>query len=464
MSVRAEHHLRSAAARALDAATRRGRRQWAAVRVALPRRVAPLALGEAADRFYWERPGEGRCLVAAGCAQALEAEGPKRFPQLAESARALYRDLHLAGDAAPASAGPLLVGGFGFSEDPPSSPEWADFSAARLVLPTRMRVSTPDGNWCSVSCAVNADDSAETVRTRLGEELALCLDERSAAPVDPDSQIGEYHARSERSHADYEQRVEAALEEIAAGEIEKVVVARSLRLRQPRSWHLAPLLEALRGAHPSCTIFALGRNEANFLGASPELLVRLAGRRLESAALAGSAPRGRSPEEDDRLGRELLESKKDQAEHAVVVRALRESLERCCDELEIPEAPRLRKLEGIHHLETPVEGQLDEPRHVLEVAGSLHPTAAVAGAPRASALRWLRDHEGLERGWYAGAVGVVDAQGDGEFCTALRSALLRGGEAKLFAGAGIVAGSKPEAELRETRLKLRALLDLLLEL
>ncbi|MFP8877651.1 MAG: chorismate-binding protein, partial [Myxococcota bacterium] len=103
-------------------------------------------------------------------------------------------------------------------------------------------------------------------------------------------------------------------------------------------------------------------------------------------------------------------------------------------------------------------------RHVLDVAGCLHPTAAVAGAPRASALRWLREHEGLERGWYAGAVGVVDAQGDGEFCTALRSALLRGDEAQLFAGAGIVAGSKPEAELRETRLKLRALLDLLLEL
>ena len=119
------------------------------------------------------------------------------------------------------------------------------------------------------------------------------------------------------------------------------------------------------------------------------------------------------------------------------------------------------KLEGIHHLKTPIEGQLDPARHVLDVAGCLHPTAAVAGAPRASALRWLREHEGLERGWYAGAVGVVDAQGDGEFCTALRSALLRGGEAKLFAGAGIVEGSDPVAERRETDLKLQAMLETL---
>ena len=464
MSDRAERQLRSAAARALDAATRRGRRQWAALRVALPERAAPLFLGEATDRFYWERPGEGRRLVASGCARSIECEGEDRFPKLAESARALYRDLHLAGDEAPANVGPLLVGGFGFAENPPSGSDWVGFPAARLVLPTRLVVSTPAGSWCSVACAVEAADSEEAVSARLREQLALCLHSPSPAAEAPDTQRREYLARPARSHADYEQRVEAALEEIAAGEIEKVVVARSLRLRQPGSWHLAPLLEALRGAHPSCTIFALGRDEANFLGASPELLIRLAGGRLQSAALAGSAPRGRSPEEDDRLGRELLESKKDQEEHAVVVRALRESLEPCCSELKIPEAPRLMKLEGIHHLETPVEGRLGEARHVLEVAGCLHPTAAVAGAPRASALRWLREHEGLERGWYAGAVGVVDARGDGEFCTALRSALLRGGEAQLFAGAGIVAGSKPEAELRETRLKLRALLDLLLEL
>ena len=208
----------------------------------------------------------------------------------------------------------------------------------------------------------------------------------------------------------------------------------------------------------------MGRGDADFLGASPEQLIRLSKGRLQTAALAGSAPRGHSPEEDARLGRKLLESKKDQAEHAVVVRALRERLASCCEKLEIPEAPRLRGLAGIQHLETPIRGRLREDLHVLELAGRLHPSPAVAGFPRSGALAWLREHEGLERGWYAGAVGVVDAQGDGEFCTALRSALLRGGEARLFAGAGIVEGSKPRAELRETRLKLRALLDPLLEL
>lgn len=464
MSALGGPHVHAAATRALAAARRRGRRQWAAVRLAASPIEPPFALGEDADRFFWEGPVKGQRLLAAGCAQALEFEGAERFSRAAGAARELYGDLHLADDEAPASAGPLLVGGFAFTDENSPDPCWAAFPAARLVLPTRLLVSKPEGSWWTVACAVEAADSAEGVSARLREELAHCSCERSAPSAALAEKSGEYRVRSERGHVDYEQRVALALEGISAGEIEKVVVARSLHVQRSHPWRIAPLLEALCRAYPSCTTFALGRGDSDFLGASPEQLIQLAGGRLETAALAGSAPRGHSPEEDARLGGELLESKKDQAEHAVVVRVLRESLAHCCEDLEIPEAPRLRKLEGIQHLETPIRGQLREDLHVLELAGRLHPSPAVAGAPRSKALAWLRKREALERGWYAGAVGVVDARGDGEFCTALRSALLRGGEARLFAGAGIVSGSDPRSELRETRLKLRALLDPLLEL
>ena len=224
------------------------------------------------------------------------------------------------------------------------------------------------------------------------------------------------------------------------------------------------VLDTLRRVHPSCASFAVGRPGATFLGAAPERLVQLDGRRVETAALAGSARRGRNPEEDARLARELCESKKEQAEHAVVVRALREALSESCDEIAAPEAPRLLRLEGIQHLETPLVGTLRDEASVLELAGRLHPTPAVAGAPQQAALAWIAQREELERGWYAGAIGVVRHDGGGEFCVALRSALLCGENAHLFAGAGIVAGSDPDAELRETRLKLRAMLGALVEL
>ena len=206
------------------------------------------------------------------------------------------------------------------------------------------------------------------------------------------------------------------------------------------------------------------RAGATFLGATPERLVELADGRVATAALAGSAPRGRSPEEDARIGRALVESKKEQAEHAVVVRALREALDPLCPDLRFPEAPRLRRLEGIQHLETALSGTPHREVHVAELLGTLHPTPAVGGAPRREALAWLERSEGLTRGWYAGPVGYVDASGGGSFRVALRCALLRGERARLFAGAGIVAGSRPESELRETQLKLQALLSGMVEL
>jgi isochorismate synthase len=206
------------------------------------------------------------------------------------------------------------------------------------------------------------------------------------------------------------------------------------------------------------------------VAASPERLVALSDGVVRNGALAGTAPRGRSPEEDERLGRELRESKKEQAEHAAVAVAVRAALEDVCTPLSGPEAPRLMRIDGLQHLETPFTAHL-RPEHaelsVLDLVARLHPTPAVAGLPREAALAWIAAREGLERGWYAGPVGYVDAEGGGEFRVALRSGFVRNrapARAWLYAGAGIVPGSEPESELRETRLKLRALLAPLTEI
>jgi isochorismate synthase len=234
---------------------------------------------------------------------------------------------------------------------------------------------------------------------------------------------------------------------------------------------LARILRALREAHPRCAVFAVapatrgGEAAPVFAGATPELLARVSGRSVEAQALAGSAARGRTALHDARVRRALLTSAKERREHEVVVAALREALAPLCEEIAFEEQPHALCLSGLQHLETRVRARLgcSESVRLLELAARLHPSPAVLGAPRAAAARWRSAHEALERGWYAGGIGAFDANGDGELFVALRCALLRGERARLFAGAGIVAGSRPEAEARETRLKLRALLGALSE-
>ena len=464
----------AAAQAALDAAARTGESQWVAMRAEIPPcdALAAFAGSESHDRFYWERPVDGRSIAAFGRAGAIEAEGDGRFAKTSERAERLFARLHVSGQGAPATAGPFLVGGFAFASAPSSAPHWREFPAGRLILPEVTIAGAAGRSWCTLIRTVDPSQSGTRAREicdelradfdAVGHALAnrSPIDESAAEAVVPPG----YRASADRTHAEYRAQVETALREIADGRFEKVVLARSVCVREEGDYDPCALLDTLRRAHPTCAIFAVGRPGVVFLGATPECLVRLVGSRIETASVAGSAPRGRSPEEDLELGRQLRESKKEQAEHAFVVRALCDALAPHCDALEIRESPRLMRLQDIQHLETPITGNLRARRSILELVGSIHPTPAIAGAPREAALEWLNANENLDRGWYSAPVGYADCEGGGEFYAALRSALLRGSEARLFAGAGVVDGSEPEAELRETRLKLRAMLAPLMEI
>jgi isochorismate synthase len=197
--------------------------------------------------------------------------------------------------------------------------------------------------------------------------------------------------------------------------------------------------------------------DATFLGASPELLVGVSHRVVRAQGLAGSAPRGASAEADEELGRALLHSAKDRIEHEIVVRALREGLAPLTDDVRAPNQPGLLRLPNIQHLATEVRASARAGTDVLALVERLHPTPAVCGWPTADARRVIAEHERFDRGWYAGPVGWVDAAGDGEFAVALRSALVRGARAWLFAGAGIMGDSQPGDELAEIGLKFRPL-------
>jgi isochorismate synthase len=463
-----ERSLRSAVAAAARAAARNGRPHWAALRARVAARDG-LAVFDAAgegERFYWERPDRGLSLAALGSAHVIETRGGNRFRKAARAARKVAAATHLAGDPGPRHTGALLVGGFAFSDAPSEEAAWRGFPPGRLVLPEVLFAREGDRSWCTaVRCIDPGADADREASLLLAEMQRRCKAHHELRPAEEaEVEAPAYRIAADRSHADYRARVAAALRAIATGDLEKVVLARSVALQRNAPLAAGALQGGLRGRYPGCTHFAVARGDGIFLGATPEHLVRLHGTRVETAAVAGSAPRGRNPEDDARLGRELCESKKEQAEHASVVRALRAALESCCDDLDVPEAPRLLRLGEIQHLETAISATLRNGESILELVERLHPTPAVGGAPRESALAWIARGEDLDRGWYAGPVGFVDADGGGEFCVALRSALVRGDEARLFAGAGIVDGSRPEAELQETRLKLRTLLSPLLEI
>lgn len=476
--------------RAAAAADRRGGVQLVSLPFALDD-VDPLsffARSRQGDRFYWHQPSRGVSFAATGAAAIVEAKGRDRFEDVDRGIADAFARLHVPSRVAP-EAGPIFVGGFGYGDDPPPSSVWQGFPAARMTLPEVLIRRDHTGSHGIVSrCIAPGADEREEAEALLSAlaEAARVPEPTSAEVPDPSPDPGpaaggwpagaEYDVVADRHHEVYCGQVAAAVRAIEAGRFEKVVLARALEVRHPGRFDVPRFLATLARTYPSCTVFATGRGDDLFVAATPELLVRRTGVVVSACAVAGSAPRGRSPEEDAALGRALTESPKERSEHAAVVGAVRAALAGPCGRLTGPDTPELLRVEGIQHLATPLEGRVRDgipAPSVVELAGRMHPTPAVGGLPKASAGEWIAEREGLDRGWYASPVGFVDGAGCGEFQVALRSALIRnapGGAreprstARLFAGAGIVAGSVPDDELRETRLKLRALLAPLTEI
>ena len=252
----------------------------------------------------------------------------------------------------------------------------------------------------------------------------------------------------------WEQAVADAVTAIKAGALRKVVLAQDQFATAAEPVDARILLQRLAARYPECYTFACD----GMVGATPELLIRQAGRQVSALVLAGTAPRGGDPEEDEALGSGLLASAKDTEEHAYAVASMRDALAPLCDALDVEARPALLKLPNLQHLGTWVRGTLapdSAPRSVIGLTAAVHPTAAVCGTPTAAALELIRELEHMDRERYAGPVGWVDAAGNGEWGIALRCAQLSGRTARLFAGCGIVAGSDPAAELAEAQVKFR---------
>jgi salicylate biosynthesis isochorismate synthase/menaquinone-specific isochorismate synthase len=311
----------------------------------------------------------------------------------------------------------------------------------------------------TVIAAAAPDDVPEDLARRMQARLAGLRDD--PLPLLDPAPAGRFHIDSVAPPEHYEAAVARAVEHIRAGDFEKIVLAREVAVRAPSDHDAAAVFGVLRAAFESCYVFCCGIDDAAFVAASPELLVRREGLRASTVALAGSTRRSADPAVDDHLGEQLLRSDKDREEQEIVTRRITRALRPHSVWVTAPEEPEVVKVANIQHLATPIRAQLTVPLSAIELAGLLHPTPAVGGEPHAAAAPRIPALEGIDRGWYAGAVGWTDANEDGELCVALRCALLRGREARLYAGVGVVRDSDPAAELAETEVKLGALLPVL---
>lgn len=397
------------------------------------------------DGFLWAPP-HGPAVAGVGVAFAARGHGSQRFAEVITAADELWPRLHAIDHPAVEAPAARLYGGFSFAPGNDRAP-WTDFGDADFMLPVWSYGRDDGAAWLRV---VVHDWHEPARRNRWVGAIEDVLGRMTAAA--PRAAVAQPATTriDEVSPARWRQQVEAIRAAIAANSCEKVVAARSTTITLAEPPQVTAVLARLGATYGDCFRFCVRRNGASFVGATPERLIARRGREIETEALAGTAAVG------DEAG--LLASAKDRGEQAPVVRAIRAILEPLCATLEIPAEPRIRTLPGMLHLQTRIRGTLGSAApHIIELVRALHPTPAVGGFPTAAALAWIAEHEPDPRGWYAGPVGWFDANGDGELAVAIRSGLLRGRQAHLFAGAGIVRDSDPDAELAEIRLKLRAL-------
>ncbi len=410
--------------------------------------------------FCLEQPArDGTAHAGLGAALELDAAGADRFRVLDRRWREFSEHASCdTPDAAP-GAGLVAVAGFAFADDGAGSPAWQGFGAASLTVPALWLARRGAETWLTCNVLVSHSDDIDSLLERSTAHVTQ-LQERPLPLFDP-APVGHFSVHSPMPPAHYEEAVARAVERIRAGELEKVVLAREVQVRAPQPHDPAAVFDVLRGGFPECFVYAVGRGDATFIGATPELLVRREGNRASTVALAGSTRRSADPAVDDHLGESLLRSDKNRHENRVVAERIAKSLAPHSVWVTVAPEPVLIKVANIQHLAAPIRAQLKQAPGVLMLAGALHPTPAVGGEPEEVAKRLIPALEGLDRGWYAGTVGWTDLGGDGEFCVSLRCALLRGSLASCYAGCGIVEDSEPQSELAETEVKLQALLPVL---
>ncbi|MBC2594596.1 isochorismate synthase [Ruficoccus amylovorans] len=448
-----------------EVAATKGCPQLASISLAV-KHIDPLAVLESIYEpgelhLYLEQPQADEAVAGAEAVFSETFAGAERFARARDWLAGLWDNTIAIGDLDRPHSGPRAFAAFTFGAD--ASEEDAAFAPATVFIP-RWQVGRRHGVSTAVAnVPVTADAPIELLAQKvLAAHAKFSVFDYSALPTEEAAPPAVFKKHDIGGADWFPAAVGQALADIRAGLYRKIVLARAVDLEAGRAFNPLETLNAFRESYPSCFAFSFSDGRArSFIGATPERLAQAVGGRLVTGALAGSAPRGLSAREDARLGAELLACDKDQREHRHVAEAIARRLRALGLGPECAAQPRLFKLPNVQHLLTPIEAALPESVSLLDAVGELHPTPAVGGVPREDAVPHIGRIENFTRGLYAGTLGWLDWRGEGDFVVAIRSALVEGNRARLYAGVGIVEGSDPAREQAETDLKLRAMLDTL---
>ncbi len=422
-------------------------------------------------QFYWEKASKKLAIAAIDAAVSLKFEGANRFHKAQQFIQSHLTNILPYGDLHLPFSGPHFFCSFTFFEKKITS--HSPFPAATLFLP-RWQVSCYQGSCIVVAnVEVTPQVNIALLAERLGNQLRRIswYDRRvsNIYEIAPNKTV----KPAGKSAEHFKTSVKSALESIRINQLKKIVLASTIDVISPEPFNGIDSLDTLRKRHPDCYVFSTSNGKGqHFIGASPERLLSIHNHRLEVDSLAGSAPRGKTAAEDTAFGSRLLGSEKERREHQFVINFITERLSSLGLVPWIMPTPQLLKLSNIQHLWTPIQAEVIKGIHPLEIVAQLHPTPAVAGVPTKTAQDLIRRYETFDRALYAAPLGWVDHRGNCEFIVGIRSALIESEKpprlftntyrARLYAGAGIVAGSDPNKELAEIQLKLQALLKALL--
>ncbi|WP_400242910.1 isochorismate synthase MenF [Niallia sp. JL1B1071] len=408
-------------------------------------------------RFFWKDPSGKNMLVGIGICEKIECSSgessysyvEKRWKRLLENA-IVYNEFNHIG------IGPVLLGGFSFDPLKEKTELWDGFSEAHFYVPQFM-LSEIDGNQFITTNILIQSDKMEYAKEALKKQsfaFHKSIKESTSHTLPSIQKVIEADREKWKVTVD---KVISKLDDT----LKKVVLARASKVNFTKELVTESVLKNLIQQQSNGYIFALEAHDKCFTGASPERLVKKEGDTVFSTCLAGSISRGNNKEEDNALAEELLTDSKNREEHNYVVKMIKNAMQEVCTSVEMPANPQIMKMRDIQHLYTPVSGKVKETESLISLIRLLHPTPALGGFPRDVALEVIREVEGLDRGLYGAPIGWLDYEGNGEFAVSIRSGLLHGNSATIFAGCGIVADSDPELEYIETAIKFKPMLTAL---
>ncbi|MEH7414616.1 isochorismate synthase [Neobacillus drentensis] len=407
------------------------------------------------ERFFWKDPANEMVLIGIGISKQIQSDqSADRFFHVEKEWKSFLKDSFIFNPSKVDGVGPLMFGGFSFDPFKEKTNLWSKFADSIFHIPKFLLSIVRGETYLTTNIIFTPNDDLTLYSKSLEERNKLLDSLRSRISTKSPSLIRKDEILPER----WKQTVDKVVKELTKGPLKKVVLARELRLAFSSDVEAETVLENLYTQQPASYIFAFESNGDCFIGASPERLIKKQGDEVYSTCLAGSISRGNTEEEDQVLGETLLADQKNLIEHGYVVEMIKEALGQSCKEVILPQKPQLMKMRDIQHLYTPVIGKCGPNTSLLLLVEKLHPTPALGGLPKTSAVEKIREVEGMDRGLFGGPLGWVDYQQNGEFAVAIRSGLIQKKEVSLFAGCGVVSDSKSEDEYLETALKFRPML------